>query len=106
MFNLDITHTKKLDGVTVKILNGKRFTQHGFGTFMTNIKKGEVRITKDALEILLGCSELTGLQGMEFWPQKMLAWGSLSPNFTIPSNSINVPPEAKKWIRQLWKETQ
>jgi len=100
-FSLDISHTKKGNGVIVTNLNPSRFKAYGFGTFMEKIKKDEIRITAKAKDILLSCPERSGLQGLEFWPNKTLAWGALSRKLEIDNGSINVPDEAKKWIKSL-----
>ena len=86
-------------------LKGKaspRWEQYGFGTFLNKVAKGEVAITKEALKQLLGQPERDGLQGMEFWPDFRLSWGSLSKTFTVPLDCINVPQKAKGWIKKYF----
>lgn len=87
--------------IAVKALKNKRFTHYGFGTFLENVVPSEVSITQDALDILLECPERSGLQGLEFWPDNRLAWGTPHPYTLIPINQINVPSEAKKWIKEM-----
>ena len=87
--------------VAVKALKVKRFTHYGFGTFLENVAPSEVSITQEALDILLECPERRGLQGLEFWPDNRLAWGSRSPYLLIPVDQINVPSAAKKWIKKM-----
>jgi len=81
----------------------ERFKNHGFGMFLSDIKKGEVKITKDALEELLKQKSRGGLQGMEFWDNKILAWGSTSLDFSVPGKCINLPLKAKIWVKELFE---
>ena len=87
--------------IAVKALKIKRFTHYGFGTFLENVVPSEVSITQEALNILLECPERSGLQGLEFWPDNRLAWGTPNPYTLIPIDQINVPSEAKKWIKEM-----
>ena len=88
--------------IIVETLSPERFTHYGFGTFLEDIKEGEVTITDTAKRILLVvCRERRGMQGLEFWPDDRIAWASRSPVFTIPREHINVPEGAKGWIGAL-----
>lgn len=102
-FSLTI-EVKEDDGekcIAVKALKSKRFTHYGFGTFLEIVVPSEVSVTQDALDILLECPERHGLQGLEFWPDNRLAWANPSPYLLIPIDKINVPTEAKKWIKEM-----
>lgn len=91
----------------LKATKSKRFTNHGFGTFLEEIKKGDVEITPDALKLLLAQKERSGLQGMEFWADPfMLAWGSTSRDFQVPANCVNLPAAAKKKVRKLFEKSE
>lgn len=79
----------------------ERFYTHGFGTFMQDIQPGEVECSQEALDLLLSCHEQGGLNGLEFWKQNMLAWGSQSQILLIPIDEISVPGAAKSWIREF-----
>ena len=81
----------------------KRFQFHGFGTFLPSIKKGEVAITEEALDALLSGTEQSGIQGMEFWSEKMLAWGSQSQSFLVAVRDINVARASRRWIKELFE---
>lgn len=78
----------------------ERWKQHGFGTFLSEVQTGEVEITEDALVVLLKQPGRMGLQAMEFWPEYRLAWGSLSRDFNVPCERINLPEDAKGWVRE------
>ena len=79
--------------------NRERFEFHGSGTFMRDVMPGEIECTQEALDFLLGCPERGGLRGLEFWPQRMMAWGTQDQILTIPLDDINVPEEAKGWMK-------
>ena len=81
--------------------NEERFERHGFGTFMQDINPEEIECNQGALDFLLGCPERGGLNGLEFWPNKMLAWGAPDQMFLIPLDSVNVPTGAKVWIKDF-----
>lgn len=98
---LSISYDEENSRMDVTVLLAERFTYYGFGTFLEDVTSGEVEITAEAKQVLLSLPELSGLQGMEFWPDNRLAWASPSPKFSIPTKDINVPSEAKKWIATL-----
>ena len=98
---IQVETNEKGKHIAVEALRSERFTHYGFGTFLENIIPSEVSITKEALDILLQCPERNGLQGLEFWPDNRLAWANLSPYYIIPIDKINVPSEAKKWIKKM-----
>lgn len=93
------------DGHTLKIQaqSQDRFKQHGFGTFLSNVMPGEVEITKDAFDAIMSQPGRSGLQGLEFWDDRRLAWGSLHQEFQVHCDSINVPDGAKLWIPDCFK---
>lgn len=99
--SLKITYDKEDKTIGVEACQSKRFNYYGFGTFLENVNPTEAQITKLALDVLLAQPERGGLQGLEFWPEKRLAWASRSPTFRIPVDNINVPSGAKNWIRQM-----
>lgn len=88
-----------------------RFDHHGFGTFMKEVKKGEVEITKEAFSTLLEEHERDGMQGIEFWPTvdgpsfPMIAWGVPYPVASIPIGEVNLPTKAKIWVRERFQVT-
>ena len=104
-FTLTIKVVVKKDNgntyIEVQIINLERFQNFGFGTFLCDITLSEIGITQEAMDILIGCPERSGLQELEFWEEKRLAWGSKSLCFLIPPNHINVPNEAKTWIKEM-----
>jgi len=85
----------------VKTINENRLTHYGFGTFVENIEPSEIDITSDALEELLAQPERSGLQGLEFWPDNRMAWGCPDTEIFVHPNDVNVPRDAKKWIREM-----
>jgi len=87
--------------VRVMAGNKERFEFHGFGTFMKDINPGEIECTQEALDFLLECPERSGLNGLEFWPQKMMAWGTQDQVLMVPLEEINVPEKAKEWIMEF-----
>ena len=87
--------------ISVKALKPERFTHYGFGTFLEKVDPAEVSITQEAIDILLECSERSGLQGLEFWPDNRLAWGTPASDLLISLDQINVPQKAKKWIKEM-----
>ena len=98
---LENRYNKTKNLILVEVLTPARFTHYGFGTFLENVDPSEVRITEEALEVLLRVPERPGLQGMEFWANNLLAWGSPNPKLSVSPNDINVPREAKRWIKQF-----
>lgn len=87
--------------IHLKAVKKERFVNHGFGTFLCDIKPSEISITQEALDTLLNCSEKGGLQGMEFWEENRIAWGSQSFDFIVPIKHISVHRGAKKWIKEM-----
>jgi len=104
--SLKISYDKEKEEITLETLNPKRFTNYGFGTFLEDICPKEISISKSALEALLNCPPRDGLQGLEFWQDHRLAWGSPSPNFIVPYDAINCPKGAKTWLKDcdVYKE--
>ncbi|MBI2673426.1 hypothetical protein HYX19_04140 [Candidatus Woesearchaeota archaeon] len=98
--SLKISYDGNKEEITLKTLNPTRFTHYGFGTFLEHIDPKEILISEGALEALLHCPERRGLQGLEFWPENRLAWGSLSKNFIVPYDSINCPKGTKSWLKK------
>lgn len=96
--------TQEEDGlihIKVEALDSSRFKAYGFGTFMSDIKPGEIEITKRAKRMLLNKGRArSGLRGLEFWGENRLAWASLRPSLLVPIDDINVPLEAKVWIKK------
>jgi len=76
-----------------------RWQNFGFGTFLCDVAIGEVDVTQEALNELLAQPERSGLQGMEFWSDHRLAWGSTALEHVVPCDEVNVPAGAKDWIR-------
>ena len=87
--------------LVLEALMPERFTNYGFGTFLENVDPKEVQITRLALEMLEKEQERRGLNGLEFWPDFRLAWGSLSLKFLVEAGDINLPAKAKEWVRQF-----
>jgi hypothetical protein len=87
--------------IRIEVVDPDRFENHGLGTFMLDIENDEVEVSEEARSSLLEGQERSGVQGMEFWPNRMLAWGSRSHRFLVPLGAVNVPPGAKEWIREL-----
>lgn len=78
------------------------FDKHGFGYFLSEWEDGEVTITEKAKTMLLeGCMERSGLMAFEFWGGKRVAF----MQGEAPLEGINVPKDAKDWIRNLPIET-
>lgn len=107
-YTLRITYSKKHKLIKLKALNKGRFNHYGFGTFLEDIKPGEISIAPDALEILLHTTEHPGLQGMELWPNKMLAWGSPSDTLSVPIDQISVNEDApqkkvRAWLKKCFR---
>jgi hypothetical protein len=78
-----------------------RFQHHGFGTFMCDIQPHEVEVTAEARAALLDTPYRRGLQGLEFWEDNRIAWGSRDPSLLVPLGDVNVPSGAKDWISKL-----
>ena len=91
--------------LNLKATDSDRWQNFGFGTFLCDVAKGEVEITQEAMDELLKQPERSGLQGMEFWPDHRLAWGSTSRDFRVSCECINVPSAAKDWIRERFEVT-
>ncbi len=100
MKTLQIRLTDDKKGLSLLALSKKRFNHYGFGTFLCNAKPDEIDITQEALDALLNCPEKSGLQGLELWADNRLAWGSLSPEFVVPLDSINRMSGSEKWLEQ------
>jgi hypothetical protein len=81
--------------------SNKRFEHHGFGTFLCDVKKGEISITKEALDILLRQPERRGLQGLEFWRDKRMAWCHPSAPLSVPPGDVNLATGAASWVKSL-----
>lgn len=98
---LSIEYDKATDFINLTVLQPKRFTHYGFGTFLENVQPGEIEITPEAKEVLLNLPERPGFQGMEFWPDNRLAWASPAFVFTVSTADINMPSGAKQWVNTL-----
>lgn len=85
----------------VKAIDENRLTHYGFGTFVENVEPSEIDITSDAIEQLLAQPERSGLRGLEFWPDNRMAWGCPDPEIFVHPDDVNVPRDAKKWIREM-----
>lgn len=69
--------------IRIRTLRPERLTRHGFGTFLENIQPGEISISQQALDAFHRCTYKPGLQGMEIFAGKILAWGVPMPNVTL-----------------------
>ena len=87
----------------LQAIKSERWDKIGFRTFLSDVTKGEVEIAQMALDKLLEQPERPGFQGMEFWEDRRLAWGSPKKELLMPLEDINLPPGAKDWIRERFK---
>jgi hypothetical protein len=97
--SVKISYDNEEREIYITALNEDRITHYGFGSFLENINPKEILISKGALESLLQCPERRGLQGLEFWEDNRLAWGSPSPKFAVHLKHINCPEGAKSWLK-------
>lgn len=86
------------DHVRVEAKIPDRFERHGFGTFLSNVEPGEVEITREAFDVLINCPERGGLQGLEVWKEKRIAWGSPEPRLEIPKDKCSVEEGSAAWL--------
>jgi len=103
-YTLKISKAKVHDSsaIIVEAIKKDRFEHHGFGTFLKDIDPKEVEITRSALNCLIEeCGERSGLQGLDFWPNRMLAWGDPNISLIVPIEDINCPTSAKEWIKEF-----
>ena len=98
---IQVEEKKGTKYIALKAIKPERFTHYGFGTFLEKVIPTEVSITQEALDVFLNCPERTGLQGLEFWKDNRLSWGSPSPYFLVPFDAINVPSLAKIWVKEM-----
>ena len=99
--DISVVEEKGEKFIFVSALIIERFEHHGFGTFLCDFKKGEVKISKEAKAVLMDCSERSGLQGLEFWHDKRIAWGDPGPELLIAVGEMNILADAKEWIKDL-----
>lgn len=98
---LRIATGEEADEILLEVLDPSRVVHHGFGTFFEDIDPKDVEITPAALKGLLAQPERGGFQGLEFWPNRMLAWANLCPVFVVGLSDVNMPEEAKTWVREM-----
>lgn len=71
---------KEADGTLgVIVINPERWTTRGFGTFLEQIKPGDVSISKEALDMLRTVPERRGLQQMTFFKDGGIKPGGSDP---------------------------
>lgn len=84
------------DKFSVEKLIPQRFNIYGLGSFLENIKLGEVSMNKAAFDYLAQCPERRGLMGLEIFPGPALAYGWVGPKLIkIPKEEVSV--EGKVW---------
>ena len=84
----------------IRCLKPKRFTIHGFGAFLNDVKPQEVLAGKGVIKALCEQPERRGLQGMDFWVDNRIGFCAT----LVPLEDISVPEDAKKWIKKFVEE--
>jgi hypothetical protein len=98
---LSLIQTDRDACICIEALETGRFENYGHGAVMCNVMNGEVDITEEARQALLDLPERRGVQGILFWTERRMAWGSTAPRFLVALKHISVPLGAKGWIKQL-----
>lgn len=92
--------------VRIELKNGKfsiektipqRLNVYGFGSFLENIKLGEVSMNQAAFDFLAQCPERRGLMGIEIFTGPIVSYGA--PNIKL----IGVPKEDVSVAKGVWK---
>lgn len=89
--------------IHIKGLNQKRFKQYGMGTFMENVKPGEIEISKAALKLLKDSPEQSGLSAMDIFAgtPPVLSWFGLTLEAVVPPDAINMAEGAfNEWFKK------
>ncbi len=102
--SLKITYDAKSRYIMLEALKQERFEHHGFGTFLCDIKPGEVQISAEALEVLMGCPYRSGMQGLEIWSQNRIAWASPNLRFMLLAEDVSRESGAAKWLKKCHVE--
>jgi hypothetical protein len=84
--------------VMFEALVPSRFTIHGFGTFLENVKPGEIEVTREVFSLIAEQPYRSGLQGAEIFAQPIIAWGAPKSRFIVPLNAIS--NHGAKWLRE------
>lgn len=85
--------------IQLKALEG--ITHHGFGTFLENIKPGEIEADAFSKNAMLSANYKSGLCGMEIFGQNIITWGDPSHEIIMPVEEINKDPKADTWLKKI-----
>jgi hypothetical protein len=78
----------------------QKFRTHGYGSFLSDIKPGDISASKQALEFILSQQHQRGLIPVEFFAQNIFMWLNTQPQALAYEKQISVAPKAKHWISQ------
>lgn len=100
--SLRIQAGKKAGTMDFTAINPERFKTRGFGNFLENIKKGEISISRKALDTLSRVPERRGLMNMEIFAGPIVAGLFIAPQFlAVPVPTISVSPKGFEQLRKL-----
>ena len=92
---------------SIEQLIPERFKLYGFGSFLENVKMGEVSMNKAAFDYLAQCPERRGLMGIEIFPGPVVAYGA--PNYKlvgVPKEEVSVQSGTWKVLEKLIRVTE
>lgn len=84
-------------------LKPERFNTYGFGSFLEDIKPGDISISPKTLEILAHCSERGGINGLELFANNILGMIGTEPLLEVHQDSISVVKPAHRWLPRVAK---
>lgn len=91
---------KSKNSVLIRVLRPERIIHSGFGTFVENVKPGELSVTTEARIALESQPYRSGLQGMEIFAGNIIAYGDPRPTIEIPLGDISFHNGAEKWFEK------
>lgn len=98
-FRIDTSKKGTLDIVIIK---PERFVTRGMGTFLENIKQGEVSISPKALKLLEDeGQERRGLNGLEMFHKPLIIAGMIGPLTQMKMEDVSVAKGALGQLREV-----
>ena len=96
-----IIRIEEIDGekIHVIVLKPEEMDTFGFGSFLSNIKAGDISFSEKALEILKSIPERPGLNSLEFFSGKRFAMIGTNPDLIVQPDQISVVKGALKEIK-------
>jgi hypothetical protein len=88
--------------VMFTVLDSSRITNHGAGTFLENLQKGEVEWTDAGREAAKTFEYRDGVQGAEiFAGPKVVSWMGICEEAVVPAQHVSCDTDSMQWLLSL-----